>query len=68
MSRLFHNLVILDYSDGSIYLHNVDAAVVENKDFEIQDVYNELNELHDLHLKESQCEWMHSDELSVDHL
>lgn len=54
-------IVITDYSKPGVYITEFDTNIFDVND-NIQDFYDVLNEVHDTHLKESQCTYMIADE------
>lgn len=47
-------IIITDNSSGGVYITTYDKIAYEY----IEDLYDELNRTYDLHLKESQCNYM----------
>lgn len=58
-------IIILNQNDGSVHIFNFNLKLKELDNFEIIDFYNEINKEFGLHLKDSECSYMITDNLNI---
>lgn len=63
MGKNIKKIIILDFNSTVTHIFDFNENIYNNE--EIQDFLDAINSEYDLYLKESECQWMITDELKL---